>query len=265
GRRRVAEPQREAVQGRMQRLAEGIRDGATDLPKGARDIIEEAEEAAGGGGSSGGGTSQGSGKVVAIIGPGQYINEGGRTYMWSQQLASLLGKSVEWNDAAKMVKIGSRWFAPWRIINDRAWVGIRDVAEALGYKVDWKDPNVIISQAHTGAYVTRSGIAELLKGERVLSPRLTVSFDRLANVLANFPNIPDKIALAGRMLTAGEMERISNKMTDRLIATLERRTGVQIDKLLSVENMNMEDGTDAEVLSRELTRAVNTLRTARGG
>ncbi len=250
----------------MQRLAQGIRDGATVLPSGARDIIREAEEATKGGGStSGGGTSRGAGSTVATIGPGQYINENGRTYMWSRQLASLLGKPVEWNEAAQMVKIGSKWFTPWRIIDDKAYVGIRDVAEALGYKVRWEDPNVIISQAHTGAYVARSGIAELLKGERVLSPQLTVSFDRLSNVLANFPNIPDKIALAGRMLTAGEMERIAKGMTDRLIATLERRTGMQIDKLLNVENMDVGDGVDAEILSRELVRAANLLRTARGG
>lgn len=56
----------------------------------------------------------------------------------------------------------------------------------------------------------------------------------------------------------------AGSMTDKLISALERRTGVRFDKLLNVENMNMEDGTDVEVLSRELLRAVNKLRASRG-
>lgn len=204
---------------------------------------------------------------VAVFSANDYINKNGTTYAWARDIARQLGLSVSWDPDTLYVTIGSKKFTPDFIQDDKAYLGLRRVGEAFGYKVTYDNASGVVSyfpKAHTGAFVAESGIAELLKGERVLSPQLTVSFDRLANVLANFPNIPDRISLAGRMLTANDMERIASNMTDRLISTLERRTGVQIDKLLAVENMNMEDGTDAEILSRELTRQVNALRAARG-
>lgn len=248
----------------MRQLAAGIRDGQTELPSGVKEFIGEAEEA---------GHQQPAPQIpaepptqpVAVFGPSEYIEKNDRAYAWARLIGQKLGLPVDWDEQRGLVTIGNKSFVPDFIENDKAYLWLRTVGTVLGYLVDYADGIVkFLPKAHIGAYVRGSGIAELLQGERVLSPRLTVSFDRLASVLANFPNIPDRIALAGRMLTANEMEKIAKGMTDRLIATLERRTGVQIDKLLNVENMSMEDGTDAEILSRELARMVNQISTAKG-
>jgi hypothetical protein len=166
---------------------------------------------------------------------------------------------VEWDAKRGLVNIGGKSFFPDFIENDRAYLSLRTVGTVLGYLVEWAN-NVVkfLPKAHIGAYVRGSGVAELLQGERVLSPRLTVSFDRLANVLANFPNIPDKISLMQQGY--GNLDRLA----DRIIAAIERRKGIHIERLFNAESVELADRTDMEILSRELARAVNMLQTARG-
>ncbi|MBW2649002.1 MAG: hypothetical protein JRC53_04165 [Deltaproteobacteria bacterium] len=76
----------------------------------------------------------------------------------------------------------------------------------------------------------------------------------MANVLANFPNIPDKISLMQRGY--GNIDRVA----DRIIAAIERRKGIQIGNLFNAENVDLADMTDMEIMSRELARAVNALQ-----
>jgi len=197
----------------------------------------------------------------AVFPSSSYINKDGTTYAWSRMIADKLGLPVEWDEKNRMVKIGNRGFSPDFIKDDRAYLGLRRVGEAFGYDVRYDNTSKIVSyfpQAHTGAFVAEGGVAKLLKDERVLSPHLTVSFDRLANVLMDFPNIPDKISLM--------QQGYSNidRAVDRIIAAIERRKGFQIGTLFNAENVELEDQTDMEILSRELARAVNTLQTARG-
>ena len=258
----------------MEKLAQGIRDGSinvTDAMSGLQSLIDSGtttsqnrptvKPSTGTSGTGSSGSTSGSitQKVpLATIGPGQYTMEGDTAYMWSRSLANLLGKSVQWNEQYQQVKIGSEWFNP-IMKGDNAYVGIRQVAESLGYKVGWNDPNVLIyPQAHTGASVGDSGIAELLKGERVLSPQLTVSFDRMAQVLANFPSIPDRIA------TMGQGGGFSDNAVDRIVAAIESRKGVQIGTLFHAENVGFEDQGDMDIFNRQLAQKINSLSTARG-
>ena len=241
----------------MRQLAAGIRDGQTELPSGVKEFIGEAEEA----------ESQRPGETipepptepVATFGPSEYINKNGRTYAWARTIGQKLGLPVEWDAKRGLVNIGGKSFFPDFIENDRAYLSLRTVGTVLGYLVEWAN-NVVkfLPKAHIGAYVRGSGVAELLQGERVLSPRLTVSFDRLANVLANFPNIPDKISLMQQGY--GNLDRLA----DRIIAAIERRKGIHIERLFNAESVELADRTDMEILSRELARAVNMLQTARG-
>lgn len=86
-----------------------------------------------------------------------------------------------------------------------------------------------LDQAHTGAYVLQSGAAELLKGERVLSPQLTLAFDRLATALTRNPQ-----------------------------AAIER--GNQFNApLFNAEKVYFEDVTDMEIFSRELSREIKRI------
>ncbi|MGB9791515.1 MAG: phage tail tape measure protein [Thermacetogeniaceae bacterium] len=104
-------------------------------------------------------------------------------------------------------------------------------------------------KAHEGAYVVESGAAVLLKGERVLSPQLTVSFDRLANALLN-----------KNVLFTDNLDRAVN----RIVAALEKSRGPQVDKLLNIERYEPADATDIQILGRELVRSLNLLNSARG-
>ena len=76
----------------------------------------------------------------------------------------------------------------------------------------------VIPEAHTGAKVESTGLAMLLKGERVLSPQLTVSFDRLANALIQ-TNIPNSIGIGGGL----------EQKLDKLLTILETKSGIQIN------------------------------------
>lgn len=116
------------------------------------------------------------------ISPDQFDKVAGRTYMPARELAAMLGEPVSWDSANRKVIIGGKEFSPFvgeekyaqSLSAGTAWLGIRRVAEELGHKVDWINNMVrIIPKAHTGAYVTAGGLANLLPGEVVFPPQLS--------------------------------------------------------------------------------------------
>jgi TP901 family phage tail tape measure protein len=75
---------------------------------------------------------------TARIEPGDYKLENGRAYMWSRELARLLNTSVEWNETTGQVIIGGKVFTPKEVTPEgKSYVSVREVAEALGYQVDY--------------------------------------------------------------------------------------------------------------------------------
>jgi hypothetical protein len=110
-----------------------------------------------------------------------------------------------------------------------------------------------LDKAHTGAYVAQSGVAELLKGERVLSPQMTLSFDRLSAVLGKMPDIPERIAVGGG-LSGANLDRVA----DRIIAAIERRGNPQIGTLLNIEHAGFEDRADMQALGVEVRSILAT-------
>jgi hypothetical protein len=135
-------------------------------------------------------------------------------------------------------------------------VGIRQVAEALGYKVTYDNSSQAVSildKAHTGAKVKTTGIAELMHDERVLSPTLTASFDNLAAILSR-PTAQAQISSLG---SSADLEKIA----DRVIAAIERKQGMQIDKLLNIEHAGFENKYDGQSLGIDIRNVL----TATGG
>lgn len=100
------------------------------------------------------------------------------------------------------------------------------------------------AKAHEGAYVLRSGIAELLRGERVLSPQLTARFDRLAEVLQKLPDIPERIGLYANL------ERLLGKMP---------ANQVNVGPVYGAQNVHLEDEVDLEAYMRALERRIRNL------
>jgi hypothetical protein len=234
----------------MRNLAQGIRDGRAENSSGLSDFmgdVEDEYDSSGGGSSRPTYTDSGGDTLKAVVYPGQYINEGGYTYMPSRNLAGLLGASVDWDQSAGQVIIGGNRFTPLKNVNGTTYVGIRQVAEALGYGVRWDQSSGMVSildKAHTGAKVKTTGIAELMHDERVLSPNLTVSFDKLAAVLSR----PAAQAQIGSLGSSADLEKIA----DRVIAAIERKKSMQIDKLLNIEHAGFEDRADMQALGVEV-------------
>lgn len=263
----------------MQRIKEAIKNNDISLLPGLTDDLEDAigdaEDSSNNRPPAGSGDGETQApeeqkKAVATFTSGEYVNKNGTTYAQARAIANELGKSVDWDNVKKIATIGGKSFSADYIDDGKAYLNLRKVGQAFGYNVSFDSKSKVVSyfpKAHTGAYVTAGGVAELLKGERVLPPQLTVSFDRLAGVLASIPNIPDRISLMqrGAMLTSGDMERIAGNMTDRIVRTLERRAGVEIGTLFNVESAEFADRTGMEQTGREIARAVNALRTTRGG
>jgi hypothetical protein len=105
-----------------------------------------------------------------------------------------------------------------------------------------------LDKAHTGAYVAQSGVAELLKGERVLSPEMTLSFDRLSAVLGKMPDIPERIAVGSSL---------SDKAVDRLIKAIERRGGAQINgPVVNIEHAGFEGRYDGQALGVDIRNMI---------
>jgi len=105
-----------------------------------------------------------------------------------------------------------------------------------------------LDKAHTGAYVGQSGVAELLKGERVLSPQMTLSFDRLSAVLGKMPDIPERIAVGSSL---------SDKAVDRLIKAIERRGGAQINgPVVNIEHAGFEGRYDGQALGVDIRNMI---------
>lgn len=114
--------------------------------------------------------------------------------------------------------------------------------------------DIEIPKAHTGAKVESTGLAMLLKGERVLSPQLTVSFDRLANALLK-TNIPNSIGVGGGL----------EQKLDKLLTILETKSGIQINgHLINMEQVGFEDQADMQIFNRSLARQIRSLSTAKG-
>ena len=175
--------------------------------------------------------------------------------MSSRSLAGALGESVSWDAASGRVIIGGQAFTPYANQNGTTYVGVRQVAEALGYRVGYSNGNITISQAHTGAYVAESGVAELLKGERVMSPQLTVSFDRLASILSATPDAPERMAGGSG---------IGSTDIDRLIRAIETRKGVEIGTLFNAESVEFTDKVDMDYFMRAYEKVIRRLDTANG-
>jgi chromosome segregation ATPase len=105
-----------------------------------------------------------------------------------------------------------------------------------------------LDKAHTGAYVAQSGVAELLKGERVLSPQMTLSFDRLSAVLGKMPDIPERIAVGSSL---------SDKAVDRLVKAIERRGGAQINgPVVNIEHAGFEGRYDGQALGVDIRNMI---------
>ncbi len=217
---------------------------------GAKDLVGDAQSDY----SSGSGSytnpysppSAGGKRLKSVVGPENYVNKNGRTYMWSQTLAGLLGYSATWNQADGTVTINGRKFTPAWNDNGRTYLGIREVAEALGYSVTYNDKNREVSiwdKAHDGAKVLRDGAAVLRHDERVLSPNLAPSFDRLAVAISRTPDF-------SKFSFSNDNASLERKL-DAVIAVMKSRQMI-VDKAVNIEHVSFEDRAGMQALGIEM-------------
>jgi hypothetical protein len=126
--------------------------------------------------------------------------------MSARQLGDMLGQTVSWD--GQRVKIGSKWFTPWKVENGQSFVSIRDVAEALGYTVGWDNSQVKIYKAAEGGIFTKPAITQIAEagGSEVAAPLtklLPMIQNALMNALASIrPNF--SFAVPSAAMAAGE-------------------------------------------------------------
>jgi len=178
---------------------------------------------------------------TATITSGQYVMIGGSAAMPAKTLASLLNESITWDATKKQVIIGGKTFAPLQIMSGSAYVGIREVASALGHDVKRDESSKNIMIYHEGGPVLSDTLALLQKGEYVI-PRETAK---------TLPVAPD-------------LSTIINQAADRIIAAINQRMFMKIDKLLHIEHYEPEDELDVNGLTRQLKSAVLSLVRAGG-
>jgi TP901 family phage tail tape measure protein len=127
---------------------------------------------------------------------------------------------------------------------------VKTLTDQYGVPIDI--PEYKVPEAHTGAKVGSTGLAMLLEGERVLSPELTVSFDRLSAALLKTPS---SIGVSGGV----------ERKLDKLLTILETKSGIQINgNLVNMENVDFEDRADIQIFNRGLARQLRSLGMAKG-
>lgn len=92
---------------------------------------------------------------IAIIDANKYENANGRIIMPSRDIAAALGASVDWSGYgdSQRITIGGKVFKPHKIVNNVSYLGIREVAEALGHEVEWDEVSKKIKVYHSGGVV----------------------------------------------------------------------------------------------------------------
>ena len=235
----------------MKNLAKGIEDGQAELPSGFKDFMSDVGSDYDDlpSGSDAGQPSYKPGpqqKLVATVSPNQVKNISGTYTLPARTLAGLLDESAEWNQQRQQVKIGTKWFSPLLNDNGTTYLGIRQVAEALGYIVKYigsDDSIQIWDKAHDGAKVLQTGAAILKHDERVLSPQLTASFDRLASILVKTPDVASRITGG----SAADLDRVANRIIEAM-----GRLNILVDKAVNIEQVSFEDRSDMQALGAEV-------------
>ncbi|MFZ3171970.1 MAG: phage tail tape measure protein [Carboxydocellales bacterium] len=198
--------------------------------------------------------------ATTAISPNQYSMISGKAAMASRDLANLLGGlSVSWDQTSGKVTIGGKTFNPLKVEsgpNGRSFVGIREVAEALGYGVNWDEQTQMINLSRSydkGGPIWETGPATVHSGEYMIPANLVDAIRRGSPA----PTSPGWTSGGGNFAQAIEAA------ADRIVGAIESRMGVSIDKLLNIESYEPTDEADVDVLMGGLRRAVLSLAGAK--
>lgn len=201
--------------------------------------------------------SVGDGQGGITISAGQYQMIGNTAAMWSRELANLLGVSVSWDGQSAI--IGGKPFTPLSNDGGKAYVSIRQVAEALGYRVDWDAGNVNIMKAYEkGGPVHETGPAYLHEGEYVITKSLVDAIRR--------GSLPPDVSGVGRM-GIGWLQQLGDILVDafrQVIRELPEGDTNFNAPLFHSENTNLEQEVDGEVLGRQLMNSALAVLGAKG-
>jgi len=219
--------------------------GSGDFSQVKRQIEEASGQAGSGGGVSPTMPGSSAKNPLYQIGPGQYRMIGDSAAMWSQELGNLFGVPVAWNQSTGMVSIGGKWFKPLENKGGQSWVGIRSVAEALGYSVGWdqNSKTVSIYRAADGLFFNGPAITAI--GEKE---------SEVAMPLSKFqPMMNEAVIRAG--MNAQAMDR----MADKIVNAINSRLKLDVKSLLNIEHYEASDEVDVDILTRSLKRNVVTI------
>jgi len=209
------------------------------------------------GSGSGSGSNNSSQTPKAVITPSQYINENGTAIIKSRSLASILGEDVEWDQSTGRVKIGSKWFVPYRNDNGTTYLKLRETVESLGRTVKYDDITKNISIFHEGGVVGNSSnrIADLI--DNLFNKG--IKSNELPSLLQNEEVVLSKNAVSNFI---PNMQSIISKFTPNInipsFSPVGATSGGNTNYYLSVnvDNMNANSQKDIESVSNKLLNLI---------
>lgn len=127
-----------------------------------------------------------------------------------------------------------------------------DAGQKIWARQEAEKIGIVIPQAHIGAKVKSTGIAELMHDERVLSPQLTVSFEKLAAALS-------RPAAQSQIDSLGSNTELVRKV-DKLIAVMERKGAPQVNgPAVNIEHAEFENKYDGQSLGIDVRNVLSAI------
>lgn len=143
-----------------------------------------------------------------LLTPGEYeLVDGDLAVVWSKLLADRLSVSIEWDDKARKVIIGDKVITPLRVVDGKAYIFVRDVAEALGFNVSYNAANGTITMSRPGTPVPVASIKRedyiMQNGMAIMDSR---KFANLINARVSWDSAKKAVVINGQPFEPARLE-----------------------------------------------------------